>query len=159
MYSYSMITEIEFGKHSLAKRTVDCLIFLTSIFYLSSHIMVMNIAFGQSIYSVVVILIVCTLMSWIRKVHKFSFNYVISNIISFAIILVILYECIKSYITIESTNHFSTHGIYSFDFFYMIKTIGVSLASFEGIAFLLAIKNHSRDKAKFINIFTKAILF
>ena len=136
IYSYPLIVEVLHGKSSILKYMVEALIILASISYLSVHMifLIMTLDSSCSFLPTFLLVLVCTLLTWIRQLWKLSFNYFTGNLITALAIIVTVYSSHAYRSSLKSES--------------LIYTIGVSLSSFEGISLLLPLHQHALHKDK-----------
>lgn len=112
----------------------------------------------DSFIALIVVLAACVLISFVRKLWKLAFNYVTGNILSLLLIAATTYallsdkdETVTQHHIIR--NHSAVKWIWKF-----MQIVGSTFASFEGIALVLGIMQHSKDREKFKKLYTWAIL-
>jgi hypothetical protein len=90
IYSYPLLTEIFLGRNF--KGFVDFLVLFSSLTILSCHSMfIYGVLAEYNLPISLIIFLTLVLLSWIRKLWKLSFNYVSGNIITFVLLVTLLF--------------------------------------------------------------------
>lgn len=98
IFSYSQVVERAFG--AKAKSFIDLMIAATQFSFLISQVVFMlgtlSTTFQvSSLVIAILLLVVLTLIAWVRDIGKFSFTFLIGNIIMLATIFVVVFFCAK----------------------------------------------------------------
>ena len=127
---------------------------MQSLAYLSLHMyFIINVLRITSIQDsstlldvlvVILLLTICVMLSWVRKLWKLAFNYIIGNLITFGLIACLFY--VKFHHLDTNTRIVTDFNSGTSDIIEGLKSLGIGLASFEGIVLVLPIRQHLRQK-------------
>lgn len=124
---------------------IEILLILLSFSFLTLHIQFMRLVLTNDIVSSLLLLLACSLFSWVRKLWKLSFNYYFGNLITLFVLSALLYESVSS--SNQSLSPPCT--IIS-----SLSTVCLTFASFESMPLLLALKRHYPSAPSFNYLFT-----
>lgn len=162
LYSYSLIVERAFGKKG--RFILDFMIALTQfsftiagiIFIVSSFKITVDTLFSVDsnpwIYGGVIVLIY-TPISWVRNIAKFSFTFMLGNIlILMAVLFVSVYCCM-----VLARQDGIAEGVKLINENEYLTAVGMSVYCFEGIGIVMPVMHSSEDPQTFKSMLYAAI--
>jgi hypothetical protein len=124
------------------KYFVELTVSIISFCYVTLHIWFMIQVLDKGVAGSIVVILTCTVLSWVRKLWRLSFNYYLGSIISLSVYLSILLSCPLTFSVPTLT----------------IPLLPLALSSFEALPLILSIKSHSSLPSTFPLVSTFSLL-
>lgn len=162
IFSYSLLMEKTFGRP--ARIALDVMIALTQFSFSISHFTfnieslkstidsVFETQTKRSTYAIILVAILIP-VSWVRDIGRFSFAFMIGNLIIVLTLAVVVYFCLET---------FTHQGALGPDIAFFnpqgyLTTVGFAIYSFEGIGVVMPIMQTCKRPEKFTGILVAAI--
>ena len=99
------------------------------------------------------LIIVCTLLAWVRNISKFSFTFLFATILMLITGIVIAFYALDK-MAMEGIGK----GVFTYNTDTMVSMIGFSIYTFEGIGILMPVMQTCECPEKYEEIYTAAIV-
>ena len=109
------------------KYLVELAVSIISFCFVTLHMWLMIQVLGKGFAGSIAVVITCTVLSWVRKLWRLSFNYYLGTVISLSVYLSIL---------LSSPITFSIPSL-------TLTLVPLAFSTFEALPLILSIKSHS----------------
>lgn len=163
IYSYPLVVQRVLGKR--ARLVIEVIIALTQYSFVISHITFLIASCKTTVdslfstesnvaYYCITICVICTFLSWVRNLAKFSFTFLLGNIL----VLITICYVLGYAINLIRQNHGVVPGAAFLNPSGYISTLGITIYCYEGIGIVMPVMAASEQPERFKEMLTYAVL-